>query len=376
MTDALPCWHRGDAAGPATHALVVGTSTYPHRPLGLPDLPGAATSADLFARWLRDAYPRHGRPVGTIRLLLAPSDAERTMVSAGPGVLVPDRATVHRALHEWARDCATDPGNVAVLYICGHGIQETDDGATVFVHDAAAYDPLDAAVDIAAIRKGMTGPGAPGQQWYFVDACRVPSGALSGHTGVLHGGIALQPRTGPWPAHRPVFFAAEPGAPAWQSHRGSVFVRALLECLELHAVEPLDDTTDRWGVTAGSLLKALRRRVRELARLGGENQRVTLVGERTDATLIECAAPQVPVTLVVTPAEAERIEGVGAEIFDGNTSVRALTRQRLPVAGVPVAGGLWTLAVTFDPPCPPYVDKPAIALYVRPPSVQQRVVLQ
>jgi hypothetical protein len=49
MTDALPCWHRGDAPGPAAHALVIGTSAYPHRPLGRRDLPGAATSADRFA---------------------------------------------------------------------------------------------------------------------------------------------------------------------------------------------------------------------------------------------------------------------------------------------------------------------------------------
>jgi hypothetical protein len=378
VTAPLPCWSRNDGPGPAMHALVIGTSTYPYRPLGLTDLPGAATSADMFARWLRDRYPGEGRRVGSIRLLLAPAEAERTRVSAGPDVPVPDRATVHRAVHEWSRDCMASADNVAVLYVCGHGLQETDDGALVFVHDAGSVpdDPLDGALDVAGIRSGMTGTTGPRRQWYFADACRVPSPLLDDFEGPLRGGITLKLRRGARPAHRPVFFAAEPGGLSWQSWEGSTFMRALRECLDLLALVPLGDAKGGWGVTAQSLLTALRARVAELAQQGGEWQGVTVGGSMTDAALIECDPPMVPVTLLVTPPEAARATGVGAEIFDGNTTVRVLQRRPLPLADIPIAAGVWTLSVTFDPPCPPYVDKPAIGLYVRPPRVDQPVALR
>lgn len=378
MIAPLPCWWRDDGPGAATHALVIGTSAYPHRPLGLPDLPGAATSADMFARWLRERYCGNGRRLGSLRLLLAPSAEEKDRVSSGPGVLVPDRATVHQAVHEWARDCRTSSDNVAMLYVCGHGVQETDDGALIFVHDAGSVvdDPLDGAIDIAGIRAGMTGDSSPARQWYFADACRVPSPALDVFKEPLRGGIRLDARRGARPAHRPVFFAAEPGTLSWQSEEGSVFMRALRDCLDLHAIVPLADVNGGWGINAQSLLTALRQRVSQLARLGGAQQSVTVGGSMTDATLIERDPPLVPVTLLISPVEAERIAGVGAEIFDGDTAVRVLPRRLLPVADVPVVSGVWTLAVTFDPPCPPYVDKPAIGLYVRPPRVDMRVNLR
>lgn len=374
MTEPLPLWYQDERLGPATHALVIGTSTYPYRPLGLPDLPGSALSADAFARWLRDRYPGESRRLGSIRLLLAPSAAEAGQVSSGPGVLLPERATVRQAVYEWAADCMTSPDNVAVLYVCGHGVQETDDGAFVFVHDAGrvADDPLDGAVDIAGIRGGMVGNDSPERQWYFADACRVPSEALEEFEGPLRGGITLTARRGRRPAHRPVFFSAEPGAPAWQSRDGSIFMRALRDCLDLDALVPLD-AGGAWGVTAQSLLTALRQRVPQLARMDGEWQTVTVGGSMTDTPLIECAPPMVPVSLLVTPAEAESNEGLGAEIFDGETAERVLERRPLPVADVPVVGGVWTLALTFDPPCPPYADKPAIGLYVRPPRVDKEV---
>jgi hypothetical protein len=374
VTAPVPYWFHADQPGPATHALVIGTSTYPHRPLGLTDLPGAATSAHVFAQWLRDRYPGTDRRLGSIRLLLAPSAAERAQLTPGPNVAVSNRANVHRAVHEWARDSMSSPDNVAILYVCGHGVQETDDGALVFCHDAGGHDPLDAALDVAGVRAGMVGDSSPNRQWYFADACRVPSPALDVFEGPLRGSITLKPRRGRRPAHRPVFFAAEPGALSWQSHQGSIFMRALQSCLELDAFTPLPDS-GRWGITAQSLLTALRRRVPALARVGGRRQTVTVGGSMTDEPLIEGDPPSVPVTLLVRPAEAESIRGLEAEIFDGATAVRILERRQLPITDVPVRGGIWTLAVTIEPPCPPYLSKPAIALFVRPPRVEELVTL-
>ncbi|WP_432825471.1 caspase family protein [Dactylosporangium sp. CA-092794] len=378
MKAPLTCWFRDEDPGPATHALVIGVSHYPHRPLGVDDLPGAAVSADLFARWLRGRYPGRDRRLGSIRLLLAPSGDERPDVSAGPGVHLPDRATVHQALNEWAWDCMSSPDNVAVLYVCGHGVQEADDGVVVFMHDAGAVpdDVLDGALDVAGVRAGLKGDGSPARQWYFADACRVPSADLIGLEGPAQGGITLKRRRGSAVGHRPIFFATTPGGESWQSRAGSVFVQALRDCLELHALVPLKNAAGGWGITAQSLGEALDVRVRELAALDDREQAVVVGGSLTNATFLEREPPLVPVTLVVSPAEAQEVEGCGAEIFDGDTARRILERRPLPVADVPVLGGFWTLAVTFDPPCPPYIDKPAIAIQVHPPRVEQTVTLR
>jgi hypothetical protein len=376
MTNPLPRWFHDDSTGPATHALVIGTSTYPHRPLGLPDLPGAALSAQVFARWLREGYPGDGRRLGSIRLLLAPSVAEANQVSSGLDVLMPDQAIVQQALEEWADDCRSSAENVAVLYVCGHGVQETDDGALVFVHDARDADPLKAAIDIAGIRHGMVGDDSPDRQWYFADTCRVPSAVLNKKfRGPLAGRITLPELQGKQPAHRPVFFAAEPGTFAWQSGAGSVFMQALRRSLELDAIH-LPPGASTWGITAQSLLLALRRLVPQLAKAGGRSQAVTIGGSMTDAYLLECGPPMVPVTLVITPAEAERAGGLSAEIFDGLTDTRVLERRPTPVVEVPVRSGIWTLSLTFDPPSELYVNKPAIGLSVQPPRVCLKVPVQ
>ncbi|MEV0566605.1 caspase family protein [Dactylosporangium sp. NPDC050588] len=377
MTAPLPCWFRDDTPGPATHVLVIGVSEYPFRPLSdLDDLPSGATSADLFARWMRDRYPGGDRRLGSIRLLLAPTDDERPYVSGGDTVPRADGAAVHQALHEWARDCRSSPDNVAVLYICGHGVQETDDGAIVMLRDAGAIgDPFDAAVDVAGVRRGLSLDGCPTRQWYFVDACRVPAHGLDDYAGPLRGRITLEPRRGTGPAHRPIFFAAAPGTAAWQSGVGSVFVRALLECLDLDARTRLDGDGERWGVTAESLHRHLRRRAHELAAVGAEEQTVMVGGSYlSDVAFLECEVPSVPVTLFVDPAAAQHAAGCTARIFEGD--VQALERRPLPVVDVPVPAGIWTLAVAFDPPHPRFAPETVASVQVAPPRAHKTVTLR
>jgi hypothetical protein len=369
-------WYAGPGPGPATHALVIGVSAYPGRPLGLGDLPGAATSALMFARWLRDEYRPPDAPLGSVRLLLGPSRGE----PAEPDVAAPTRDEVVKALNDWRADCHSSPENVAIVYLCGHGVLESTDGGVVLTQDAGRYPEADQvladAIDIDGVRNALTGPGGPTRQWYFVDACRERDSKLDKYDGLLRGGIRFERSSVPSGAHRPVFSAALPGRQAYQSGSGSLFVRALVKCLRLDAWDPPTARDDRWRITADSLNEALTGEVGRLARQRGQSQHIAYGGEIVAGeALLTGPPPQVPVTLRVTPAAAERVQSCGAEIFDGATDARVLERRPLPVTEVPVPGGVWTLSVTFDPPHPPYRDRPAIALQVRPPMCEQPVSL-
>ena len=83
-------WVKRDPPGgaSATHALVVGVSRYTNLPVdgeappvanetfGLRHAKTPATSAWVFARWLESTYNNPAAPIGTIRVLLSPSDWE------------------------------------------------------------------------------------------------------------------------------------------------------------------------------------------------------------------------------------------------------------------------------------------------------------
>jgi Caspase domain len=378
MTPTIPYWFRDRGiGGPATHALVIGTSTYPHRPFQLNDLPASALSAFRFATWLRGSYAPPEAPIASIRLLLAPTERERRLLGADPNIMLPNRLNVMAALGEWQQDCLGAADNVAVLYACGHGLQETDDGGVVLVHDAGiqAGNPLDEGLDIEGVRRGLKGPNSPRHQWYFVDACRIDEKKLDDFD-TLDGGIVLGRRRGEAPPHRPVFFSAEPGKRSFQSEKGTVFSRSLLDCLRFHALEPFLGGGDMWRVTGPTLLTALRQRVPVVARAGSRYQQINIGGSMTDATFTNAPAPQVPFTVEASPRDVEREASCGAELFDGNTAVRVMQRRPLPVQEVPVRAGIWTLSVTFDPPHTVYRDKPSVAIYVRPPSCSAPVNLQ
>ncbi|MGA5305596.1 caspase family protein [Nucisporomicrobium flavum] len=375
MTDDA-VWLRRPSGGGATHALVIGVSDYPYRPFGLGHLPGAATSARLFAEWLSEEYRSPDAPLGSVRLLVAPSAREKLDAAGTPR---PTRDNVMEALDAWHADCFTSAANVAILYVCGHGLLESTDGGVVFMSDAGRLrtQRLDAALDIAGVRAGMAGPGSPDRQWYFADACRERSAELDDFAEVLRGGISLPARRGPHASHRPIFFAAPPSRSAYQSGQGSIFLRALLQSLRLNALEPPAGPDSRWAVTTNSLLTALTTEVERLAKKHGVRQRVTIGGTFLPREILVHSdePPQVPVSLVVTPAEAETVGSGGAEIFDGRTNVRVLPRSGLPIHRVPVPGGLWTLDVTFDPPHPSYRDLRSVALQIRPPMCEEPVDL-
>ena len=193
-----------DVEGPGLHALVIGVSDYrflpedgqfpdpKHFTLGLTKVSIPATGAFRVATWLRDHYWHPEVKIKTIDLLLSPHakeitpetnppkgevDEMRARLAAEAGTLArPDTLNVEQALKSWRRRCEGQPGDVALLYVSGHGIQwGSKDDAIVLLEDFGESEDLflKRAIDIGRTMKGMAGDEMPQTQLYFVDACQI-----------------------------------------------------------------------------------------------------------------------------------------------------------------------------------------------------------
>ena len=248
------------AAGPdpAYHALIIGVSRYRHLPggggpvstdplaAGLTQLSAAAASALRVAMWIRDHYepPNAGR--GSIRLLLSPAPGE----ALAENVSVPPATSreVSSAVAAWRRDVRAHAGNVALLYVAGHGIQKTSEGGILLLEDFAdpdALTPLAGAVDVQSVRRGIVSDPnrpdtcTPALQFYFYDACRVRLPAAM-HYDSLNAGITLDEPQGDPAKASLVSFGAGPQDYAFADprRRATLYSQAFLDCLETKAADP------------------------------------------------------------------------------------------------------------------------------------------
>ncbi len=378
-----------DGGDPCTHALVIGTSSYAHlpgpdEPLGTADGPTfglgqaqtPATSAWAFANWLDASYNNPLTPLGTIRLLLSPSAAEQQQIpqlgALEPTVELPTRKNVSAALRAWRDDCRTNAGHVAILFVGGHGVQITKEDSLVLLQDFASPDQenlLSGALDVGSIRRAMCGATIAQDQYYFVDACRLRPGIFDDYA-TLEGALRLDVPNDPPPSVSPVFYGASSGTAALgEPGKGTLFCQALLDCLDLYAVED-PEMDGKWTVTPSSLYRALPKRVRERAEGLDASQKATSGGdigeERPFHELPQ--PPNVPVTIGVDPAEAGPVSW--AKLWFGTVPDPVVDHAALtqPLTK-PLPAGLYSLEVTIDPATNPYRGTThAIPLPVLPPK--------
>jgi hypothetical protein len=380
-----PWLSRADA-DPRTHALVVGVSMYQFltedgspgtgggQTFGLRQARTPATSAFRFAKWLETTYRNPAAPLGTVRLLLSPSDFEKQNVAglnALPAQVLPaTRDNVAQAVDDWKNDCATNPDNVAILYASGHGIQMSpDDGGIVLLEDfAKLQNVLDHSLDVGSVRKGMAGATMAQRQFYFVDACRVrPEDAVQFQT--LGNGVGLPAKFEGRAPVSPVYFAALPSTEALGAiGDGTLFVQALLECLDTAlGVDDRAQNDGSWAVTTTTLVKELPKRIRELAEGHGAEQVATTGGQLEEAPFhVLPDKPEVPITIQLDPdaavacARARLWDPLAAEIFDGEAFAPTISRK--------VPAGQYALAVRIEPPTEPFVDVELFLVAALPPS--------
>ena len=373
-----------------THALIIGTSFYRHLPdgsdprghttFGLKQARTPCAGAMAFARWLRDEYRNPDAPVGSIRLLLAPSEEERADPELGAAAnagVQPTRENVENALVAWRKECDGDPDGVAILYISGHGLQSGRDVAVVLLTDfAATPNVMSFAVDVGLVRHGMAGHNRPQQQYFFVDACRIapkeleeweemgnPLGLNFTHKGADY-------------RSAPIFFSSSPDTPAFgKKGEGTVFSRGLLEVLSGPAAENGPDDHGRWYVTPYSLYLALNQRVTQLAAKLGRRQDAVLGGTPKDSVFhVFDSPPSVSFTLELDPEDAHA--HAFADLWDGGRSTVVFQDQRFltKLLQRQVPAGLYSVDVRIRPPTTPYVDRSGLSWYGIPRIVRPLTV--
>ncbi len=375
-------WHLADDAQDrdGTHALVIGVSDYRYLPadfdddlptgagetLGLTRVTTPAISAWRFAHWLTGerGLNRPEAPLASVRMLLSPSPAE---IDATPAlgdleadvVPLPTRDNVLDALYAWRDACNARPGNVAILYVAGHGVQLSKDDSLVLLHDfGRAHRPiLDAAMDVGSIWRGMAGPDSAQLQYYFVDACRTRPGLFDDYLST-RAGVAFDVTDEGGVESAPIFYSASPrtlalGLPA----DGTLFCQALLRCLEGEAAEL--DANGRWAVSTSSLVRHLPAAVDRLAASHQAHQTAVVGGLLRDGVFHYLPEPpEVALGIHISPeALAERAHCRLAD-FSGR---QVYDRQPVPPEiDLTVKAGLYALQLEVESNGPP-VLRPFLA---------------
>jgi len=242
--------------GPGTHALLVGVGRYRYLtggpeprdavieavgPLG--QLGSPPLSAALLAAFLSRTAACWQPPLQTVELLIP---RRRRVVN---------RLAIQRAYGRWRRRCDSDPGNLALAYFGGHGLQLDDHYLLPEDLGAEPLRPWANAINLDRTARGFRRCRAGGQVFWF-DTCRQATSAA-----LVQGALDAQPLESP--ALRQVdrrdygvvLRATGPGAAAYGRHDApSIFMTALLAALSGEAALPFEG---RRQLTCGSLAMQL-----------------------------------------------------------------------------------------------------------------------
>lgn len=307
MTSLIP----EDLSQPGTHALVIGVSAYDFlldgascsdqgRKFRIGQLSTAARSASEFAAWLMDGYNRPSRPLSSLRVLLSPSPNETiapTIQALLKGNYQATRKNVDVMFTHFRDAARSHDENIAIVYVVGHGVQFSKNGAVLLLNDFAdpmhRYETYTGAVDMRWMHDAMNQESEIAQtQFWFVDVCRDLPEELEKYdvlAGVKGGNVT---RTGSAKSS-PLFLSASSGQGAFAKNNGlTLFCDVLMKGLkEGHAARSEGERNSPWRVSVNSLLEYLPDAVRTLADTGGKTQEVECTGKITNAVLHECLSP-------------------------------------------------------------------------------------
>lgn len=301
---------RTDPSVPQVHALVVGVGGYRYLPGGpeefappvlpLGQLLSPPLSAAAFTDWTEKELRHPTAALGSIDLLL--SRAPGTDPATHHDVGEPSADAFTTAVRQWKRRCDTHPGNVAVFFFCGHGLEYGNSYLLLEDYGADGEDaPLEAALDLTYLVKAMRGCLA-GHQYFLVDACRTTPRSWSlidrpsGLRPLVSSSLVADRREAVV-----VLQAAAGGTKAWAPPGGrglSVFTASLLDALRGRAAT-YDDESEYWHVPFTRLIEVV------------SEDCHSVVGQVPDARVqgvepwhLLPGPPQVPVVVACRPREA------------------------------------------------------------------------
>lgn len=316
---------KGHEGEPGVHALVIGISHYVNLPkdttptarqrrygLGLRQLKCAARTGRIVFDWLIKERAGLPVPLATCRLLLSPVGEEMAAWhDPDLGVESANLDAVLATAGHWREDAATHPDNVTLFYFAGHGFQNERGKHVLILADVGdGIGPrLKNAIDAGSLIDGMAPseefPRIARQQFYFFDACRIPTAEVS-HYETMPASAVWDP---PVLTERsfddrsvPVYHTAEPGRRAFAAPGDqTLFSKALVRCLQGDGAEELDG--DGWGITAASLARGLEHHMDVMAKQYKVQQRIKVEDSSTRAILYRLPKPPcVDIDVELVPA--------------------------------------------------------------------------
>jgi Caspase domain len=277
MPDPSLIYENAALQAPGIHALVVGVSDYTYLPEANepPDedcwnfnkLTSAALSAYKIYQWIDRRKGELRLPIKSIRLLLAPSPAEKAAEQAlqNLNAVVPTWTAFKDALWAWQDAAAKDPNDMTFFYFAGHGMQRGPEEGILLLADfsAPATAKLAHCVMFSDIRAGMAPtdscPNIAKTQFYFVDACRVTPEIMKKFDVSKIAPIWDTELPHADRREAPVLFSTVDGAIAvGRGGKPSFFAEGLIFAFERGAEEPDDSNGPTvWPVTSMTMKTAL-----------------------------------------------------------------------------------------------------------------------
>lgn len=294
--------------GPRVHVLAIGVGGYRHLfggsdpvrhgTYGLGQLSGPPHSATAFVEWVVSTMRHPTAELGTIELLLSPG-GPTTVAGQACDVDLPTLANTKAAFDDWYARCHADPGNVALFYFSGHGVQRENQFLLLEDFGAVEHRMLENAVDIDSTYFGMAANKAA-YQYFFVDACReIPYDLVANMSGSPTP-LAEPKLIGDRRSDKALLKATSGGQKAYgRKNQATRFTNALLKALDGQGAERRGGVWQVGLSRVGPAIEWILRQER-----GAPPQQPEFRGSFAAALHQLAAAPSVPVVIHCDPAAA------------------------------------------------------------------------
>jgi Caspase domain len=296
----------GGVAGDGTHALIIGAGAYAvGNPWGLPSLPSAPVSAQLFADWLMQEFVTDGSPpLASVELLMSP------VAGAPAGAPAVDDASMNNiaaAIGAWFARCNSREGNLALFYFCGHGVEKGLRSSLLAADfGASPLDVMNEALDVDAFSLGMDTCLAR-NQLFILDACRNMPPQLFPLNGFGRSVVApnLNGALSPLDRNLAVLWgsAAQQQAYGFPNAEPSQFTAALVKGLRGAAWDDHDQPWTEWTLRVERMVPAINDLLKLQQRhYGAPPQRAKSRGDAAGMVLLRTKRmPAVPVVVACEP---------------------------------------------------------------------------
>lgn len=313
---------------------------------GLGQLTSPPVSAVEMVKVFADSDPDSWRaPLGTVDALISPHPASPTPGGSGARYSQPTWDNIKRAYDRWWDRCDQDSGNVAVLYLCGHGIQGDEQYFLASDFGATERRPWENAIAVDSTVKGLWHNRAE-TQCVLVDACReiVPAS----RTTAKIGGRPLDQFSEDRPTHYKfplVLRAVAPNERAFGREGATAyFTQALAQALRGGAAVE-DDDTGAWAVTTAGIAS----KIHEILTMMAPERTHTaepIQGKSTSLRLLR-KPPTVAVRIDCDPTDANKLAAFSCDSNEDATVHFERSTGEANAWELELPAGYYTLAARF-----------------------------